>query len=334
MNRRRTDHYKPKLAWFSLVVLFVMTFLLFAGGFTTSIGAGMVFPDWPLSHGSLNPEGWLKDRAMLAEHSHRLLGALIGLLTLVLTVWIWLRENRAWVRHLALAALALVLLQGLVGGMRILLNNLQFAIVHGCLAQTFVCLVASIAAAQSSWWFREGHGFPSQANHRLKAGGLIVCGLIFIQLIIGAVMRHLGAGLAIPTFPLTPEGGIFPMNWNFGVALHFAHRFMALIIFAVYLVWAIPLILQRKLDKRIRLLGGVGLALLSCQIVLGAYIIWTVRNPFVTTAHVLIGAFFLATSWIITFFQFQPSQPVRAKAALRPPAGLGFGEASSEKPST
>lgn len=306
-----------------------MTFLLYAGGFTTSIGAGMVFPDWPLSDGSLNPEGWLQNRAMLAEHGHRLLGAFVGLLIIVLTGWIWMEEKRAWVRNLALAALALVVLQGVAGGMRILLNSLQFAIVHGCLAQTFLCLVASIAAAQSSWWFRDGQGFPTRPNLRIKTGGLIVCGLIFIQLIIGAIMRHTGAGLAIPTFPLTPEGGILPPHWNFGIALNFAHRLLALIIFTVYLIWAIPLARHREFDGRIRLLGAVGLALLASQIVLGAYTIWTFRNPFITTAHVLIGAFLLATSWIITFFQFQPAQ---VEAAPLVPAGPGVGGASSEKP--
>lgn len=306
-----------------------MTFLLYAGGFTTSIGAGMVFPDWPLSDGSLNPEGWLQNRAMLAEHSHRLLGAFMGLLIIVLTGWIWIEEKRAWVRNLALAALALVVLQGLVGGMRILLNSLQFAIVHGCLAHTFLCLVASIAAAQSSWWFRDGQGFPARPNHRIKAGGLIVCGLIFIQLIIGAIMRHTGAGLAIPTFPLTPEGGILPQHWNFGIALNFAHRLLALIILAVYLIWAIPLALRREIDGRIRLLGGVGLALLASQVVLGAYTIWTFRNPFITTAHVLIGAFLLATSWIITFFQFQPAH---IEAVPQVPAEPDVGGASSENP--
>ena len=306
-----------------------MTFLLYAGGFTTSIGAGMVFPDWPLSDGSLNPEGWLQNRAMLAEHGHRLLGAFVGLLIIVLTVWVRIEEKRAWVRNLTLAALALVILQGLAGGMRILLNSLQFAIVHGCLAQTFLCLVASIAAAQSSWWFRDGHGFPARPNQRIKTGGLIVCGLIFIQLIVGAIMRHTGAGLAIPTFPLTPDGGILPQDWNFGIALNFAHRLLALIIFVVYLIWAIPLALHQEIDGRIRLLGGVGLTLLASQVVLGAYIIWTFRNPFITTAHVLIGAFLLATSWIITFFQFQPAQ---AEAAPRVPDGPGVGGASSEKP--
>jgi len=62
--------------------------LVTLGAFTTSIGAGMVFPDWPLSNGSLNPKGWLEDIAMFAEHSHRLTGTVMGLITIGLTLWL------------------------------------------------------------------------------------------------------------------------------------------------------------------------------------------------------------------------------------------------------
>ena len=98
----RSAEYQPKLAIYSFLIVFSTTFLLYAGSFTTSIGAGMVLPDWPLSNGSLNPEGWLENQAMLAEHSHRLLGAIIGLLTLSLALWIWLRDNHKWMRMLAI----------------------------------------------------------------------------------------------------------------------------------------------------------------------------------------------------------------------------------------
>ena len=70
--------YKPILFWFGFGTLVWITFLLYAGGFTTSIRAGMAFLDWPLSNGSINPEGWLENEDMMAEHSHRLLGPLWG----------------------------------------------------------------------------------------------------------------------------------------------------------------------------------------------------------------------------------------------------------------
>lgn len=316
----RTADHKPKLALFSLFVVFATTFLLYAGGFTTSIGAGMAFPDWPLSNGSLNPEGWLEDQAMLAEHSHRLLGASIGLLTLSLAVWTWKKDSRKWMRMLALASLVTVVMQGLLGGFRVLFNNLQFAMIHACLAQVYLCILVSIAAAQSAWWRRPilvGIGESAwwrrtsmRANdgmtpNRVKSLGLILCSLIFTQLIVGAIMRHSGAGLAIPTFPLTPEGDLIPNNWTFPIAIHFAHRAIAVIISLVYLCWAIRIIWNESIDPRIKCLGFLGIILIFTQITLGALIILTYRSPIPTTFHVFLGAYLFALTWLITFFQFK-----------------------------
>ncbi len=304
----RTAEFKPRLAIYSLIVVFATTFLLYAGGFTTSIGAGMAFPDWPLSNGSLNPEGWLEDQAMMAEHSHRLLGAKIGLLTLSLAIWIWVRDSRRWMRYLAVGSLIAVVLQGLLGGFRVLFNSLQFAMIHGCLAQIFLCMLVSIAAGQSVWWYRNLAKKDNDlvASKQIKRLGLIVCGLIFVQLIVGAIMRHSGAGLAIPTFPLTPEGGVLPAAWNFRVSIHFAHRCMALIISVVYIYWAARIVSNKLLDGRIKGLGWIGILLLFTQVTLGAMVIWTFRSPVPTTVHVMVGAFLFATSWLITFFQFKP----------------------------
>jgi heme a synthase len=240
----------------------------------------MVFPDWPLSNGSLNPDGWLENQAMMAEHSHRLLGMAIGLLTLSLAVWIWLKDDRKWMRLLAVAALVGVVLQGLLGGFRVLFNNLQFAMIHGCLAQIFLCLLVSIAAGLSSWWF-SNLKLPSTtagSGNSIKNLGLLLCGLIFVQLIIAAVMRHSGAGLAIPTFPLTPEGGVIPSVWSFPIGIHFAHRAIAVLILLVYLYWGARIITEKALDGRIKVLGGLGLLLLFTQITLGAMVIWPGTN--------------------------------------------------------
>lgn len=305
----RTADYKPKLALFSLFVVFSTTFLLYAGGFTTSIGAGMVFPDWPLSNGSLNPEGWLEDTAMLAEHSHRLLGTTIGILTISLTVWIWIRDSRKWMRFLAVASLVAVVVQGLLGGFRVLLNNIQFAMIHGCVAQLFLCMLVSITAGQSIWWFRNlsKRDAGNEVSNLVKRMGLFICGLIFIQLIVGAIMRHSGAGLAIPTFPMTPEGGLIPEVWNYRVGIHFAHRCMAVLIFLTYIFWASRIVTSKAIDVRIKSLGWIGVFLLFSQVTLGAMVIWTYRSSVPTTVHVLVGAFLFATTWVITFFQFKPN---------------------------
>ena len=118
----RTSHFKLGLFIYCLFALVSITLLLFAGGFTTSIKAGMAFLDWPLSNGSINPEGWLSETDKFAEHSHRLLGMQIGIIAIGLVLWTFLREARAWVRKLAWALLGLVILQGLLGGARVLFD--------------------------------------------------------------------------------------------------------------------------------------------------------------------------------------------------------------------
>ena len=324
----RTADHKPFLAIYSLFVVFVTTFLLYAGGFTTSIGAGMVFPDWPLSNGSLNPDGWLENQAMLAEHSHRLLGATIGFLTLSLAIWIWIKDSRKWMRILAVASLVAVVLQGLLGGFRVLFNSLQFAMIHGCLAQIFLCMLVSIAAGQSASWFRDLK-LPKEGNKKIKTFGLVVCGLIFVQLIIAAIMRHSGAGLAIPTFPLTPEGGLIPEAWNFRISIHFAHRAMALLIFVTYIYWGVRILTTQDLDSRIKFFCFVGLVLLFTQVTLGAMVIWTYRSPVPTTVHVIVGAFLFAITWLITFYQYNPALKAARSQPLETAESVDFSKVSA-----
>src|SRR3954463_2226077 len=100
----RTAAYKPGLAWFAALGSAWVFVLVALGAFTTTIGAGMAFPDWPLSNGSLNPHGWLSDIAMFAEHSHRLSAGVMSTVTIILAVWLWFTEQRAWLRRLALWA--------------------------------------------------------------------------------------------------------------------------------------------------------------------------------------------------------------------------------------
>src|SRR4051812_17943556 len=146
----RAADYRPGLAAFALVGSAWVFLLVALGAFTTTIGAGMAFPDWPLSNGSLNPNGWLTNLAMFAEHSHRLSAGVMSIVTIVIAVWLWRVEERAWLRKLAWFAVALVLVQALVGGLRVLFDHLHldlvdtslgrlFAMLHACLAQLFTC---------------------------------------------------------------------------------------------------------------------------------------------------------------------------------------------------
>ena len=318
----RTAACKPALALFAALGGAWVFVLVVLGAFTTSIGAGMVFSDWPLSNGSLNPHGWLTNLAMFAEHSHRLSAGVMSTVTIILAVWLWLTEERAWLRKLALFAVGLVLVQALVGGLRVLLDHLQvemvdtslgrlFAMLHAVLAQLFVCTLIAIAAACSRAWI--GWSLPA-VSPGVRRLGVVCCALLFLQLAIAAVMRHSFAGLAIPTFPASNfEGGLLPLAWNFRVGIHFAHRVMAGVLCFALPWFAFRLRGDRGASPALRL-GAVGLLiLLAAQIFLGAQIIWTYRAALVTTGHVLVGALTLATTFGLTWLAHRDI--VEAKSA-------------------
>jgi cytochrome c oxidase assembly protein subunit 15 len=312
----RTSTYKPGLAWFALIGSAWVFVLVTLGAFTTSIGAGMAFPDWPLSNGSVNPDGWLTDIAMFAEHSHRLSGTLMGFITIGLAVWLHLKEDRAWLRKLGWWALFIVIIQGIIGGKRVLLDSLNvpgfdmtlgqmLRIPHGILAQVFVVILFAIAAGLSRAWI-EGSNIKASALTRQLGFWCVV--LLFVQLTVAATMRHNHAGLAIWTFPFsTPDGGLLPETWNYRVTLHFLHRVLAAVIGIAIAYYGHVLWRDSGVPKLIRLMG-VGLVLLVVlQIYLGAQIIWTGRSAYMTTGHVTVGALTLAVTFMVAFFTHRNS---------------------------
>jgi heme a synthase len=334
LTSKRTADYKPFLAWFCCLALVWTTFLLYAGGFTTSIQAGMAFLDWPLSNGSINPEGWLSDRDMRAEHGHRLLGAKVGLLVIVIFAWTMLREERAYLRRLTGVALVMVILQGGLGGARVVFDQLNtaadhnvvaqtFAVAHACLAQIFLCVLVTIAVCSSRPWIENRGGLRGPIDRTTRVLGLASCGAIFLQLLVGAIMRHNHAALAIPTFPWsTPAGGILPHAWTFPITIHFAHRVGAVIvtILLVAFVWR----LLRAAQSGRWLQGGAFaiVALLAVQIFLGALTVLTMKNEFAATMHMLFGAFLLAVTWVSAFLCFRlPLAAMNPTPALVPRRG-------------
>ncbi len=306
----RTNAHKRWLAGYCFLTLAVTLILLYAGGFTTTIGAGMVFPDWPLSNGSLNPPGWTTDQAMMAEHGHRLLGMTVGSLCIGLVFLMWRFEPRRWMRRLAWLALALVIVQGLLGGARVLLVNVDLAKVHGVMAQIFLCTLTALAVGSSAWWRRVSvpdNGEATGIWKRFRIMGLAVCLLTMVQLILGAILRHRGAGLAIPYFPhASPDGSFLPVAWNWATELNFAHRSVALIIFVLLTLWVILLVRSELITPAVKKLAIAAFVVVNIQIALGASVIWSARAPIQTTLHVLNGAIFLSIGWAITFSFFKP----------------------------
>ncbi len=308
----RTPDYKPGIARLAVASIGWAGVLICLGAFTTSIGAGMAFADWPLSNGSLNPTGWLHNLSMFAEHSHRLTAGVMSLITIALATWLWQRESRAWLRILALFAVGLVFAQAVVGGLRVLLDHWQvamvdtsvgrlFAMLHACLAQGFLCVLVAIALASSRAWLNGRNQTVFAAGTRKL--GVICCALLFLQLAIAAVMRHSFAGLAIPTFPWSsPDHALLPPAWSFRIGLNFAHRVMAGIITVALVILAGKIWADRSATATIRNVTGGLMSLLALQIYLGASVIWTGRAPFFTTAHVIVGAATLATTFGLTWW--------------------------------
>lgn len=308
-HSRRTAAHQPALAIFAALGSAWVFVLVTLGAFTTSIGAGMAFPDWPLSNGSLNPAGWLQDLSKFAEHSHRLTGMMMGLITIGLALWLWKREARSWVRQLGWWALAIVVIQGVLGGTRVTLDAVavpgfrmtlgqMLRVPHGILAQVYVCLLIAIAVACTKSWIEK----PLPVSSRIRTLGLICCALMLVQLVVATMMRHNGAGLAIRTFPhSTPTGGWIPVEWDFRVALHFTHRVLAVVLACALTAFASVVRRDRNATMAMRVAASALLSLMVLQILLGMQIIVTFRAPNITTSHVVVGALLLAVTFWLTW---------------------------------
>ncbi|HEY7677257.1 MAG TPA: COX15/CtaA family protein [Candidatus Methylomirabilis sp.] len=174
------------------------TFLLIlAGGLVTNTGAGLAVPDWPTTFGHnmfLFPWSGMVG-GIFYEHSHRLLGSAVGILTLALGAALWRWEPRRWVRRLGAAAVAAVLLQGILGGLRVVLVQDSLAIVHGMLAQGFFALVAGMALFTSEAWIRMPERPLPGDDGRVGALSLFIAVLVYVQIFFGALLTHLGARL-------------------------------------------------------------------------------------------------------------------------------------------
>lgn len=304
----QTTAPSPWLAHFAKLVVGATFVLIFIGGLTTTSGAGMAFADWPLSNGSLNPAGWWQNFMMRLEHGHRLTAGLV--MTLVLIQFFWVLARRRELPRaafgLSIGALIGVFSQAILGGLRVILDPqgiaattstiaTTFRVLHGCFAQIELCLVVSLAAVLSPAWAQ----IAVQPSFRKVARlGWLTAGFVFLQLMVGATMRHLGAGLAIPTFPLTPEGSFMPKVHNVYIDLNFTHtRFLALLV-AVHVI----LLARRALvsgEPRLARPAVLLLGLLVAQVLLGMFVIWHLRPPVLTTLHVVNGAALLATTVFI-----------------------------------
>jgi cytochrome c oxidase assembly protein subunit 15 len=271
--------------------------LIFVGGLVKSTGSELSVPDWPLAFGKLIPS--LKG-GVLFEYSHRVVAGVVSILTLALMLWAILREPRRWVRILAIVAFALVIAQAVLGGITVLfLIPLPIAMAHTAVANAFFGILVALAIFTSPWFIETTPHQESATRIPLAKLSAITTGVIYVQILVGALMRHLGAGLAIPDFP-TSFGTAIPPLWNEFIAINFLHRCGAVIV-TCFVVWTVVRVMNSHRDEPQLRRPALGLiVLLTAQICLGAITIWSRRMVLPTTAHVAIGAAVLVTSLAIT----------------------------------
>jgi cytochrome c oxidase assembly protein subunit 15 len=317
--------YARALHRYAVAVAVATAVLLFVGGLVTSTGSGLAVPDWPLSFGKLLPR---MRGGVLFEHGHRMVAATVGLLTVVLAIWLWRVEPRRWVRRLGGFALLAVVLQGTLGGITVLLKlPVAVSVAHAGVAEIFFCLTTTIALVTSRGWLEAPGPLPNHGRPSLRTLSLATVLLVYLQVLIGALVRHTGAGLAIPDFPLNFGRLVPPISGDL-VLYQFAHRVGAGVVSAA-VIWTSGRVLLRHpgrsaLTRPALLL----LLLLAWQIYLGATVIWTRRAVVPTTTHVLSGALLLVTSLVLALrvrrlagaAAVAPSEPAAAVSSSAEPA--------------
>lgn len=292
---------------FTKLVAASTLFLIFAGAMVTSTGSGLAVPDWPLSYGMLMPP---MVAGIFYEHGHRIIASAVGFLTVIQAIWLQRREPKRFVRRLGWIALAAVVVQGLFGGMTvILLLPKAVSITHAALAEIFFCVSVSIAFFTSRWYETARSSQATDQSGQVSPLATFLAVAVFIQILLGAVMRHLGAGLAIPDFPLS-FGRVIPQIISAEVAANYAHRVGAVVVTALIVALAVRIF--RGGPRALRPLATALCAVVVVQIYLGARVVWdaseqvhlyhslageeAIRHATVTSFHVMTGAATFALS--------------------------------------
>jgi len=321
----RTDPQGSRAVHRIAIVSSICTFLLIViGGLVTSKGAGMSVPDWPTTYGYnmfLFPYSkWVG--GIFWEHSHRLIASGVGLITLVLAAVALWKEPRAWVRWLAAAAVAAVILQGVLGGLRVTLFKDQIGIFHALLAQSFFGLLLVITAVTGRA-FLAGKWMGDPVAGSLRWLALLAILLTYFQLGIAGTIRHQHAPLAIRDFPAA-YGALIPATDAASLAkingarardriapvsagqiqLQLTHRAGAVTLLLIVILFCVRAVKITPLGHWLRAWSLLWIGAILLQILLGAMTIWFNKAADVATAHMALGALLTAFVILLTFRLF------------------------------
>jgi cytochrome c oxidase assembly protein subunit 15 len=277
VNAQNTPQSSRWLHRYAVALAVCTLFLVVAGASVTSKQAGLSVPDWPLSYGQVMPQ---MTGGVLFEHGHRMVATFVGLLTIGLAIWLARAEQRAWMRKLGWIALGAVILQGLLGGLTVLLLlPPAVSVSHACLAQLFFSTTVAIAIFTSRSWQAGAEMVEDYGKPSLRSLAVVIPALVLVQIALGAAFRH-GAMTVLP------------------------HILGAMVVAGAILILCAFVLHQFPEHRALRPTAMTLMAVTFVQVMLGigAYYarLDAARNPvamvIVTVAHVATGALTLASS--------------------------------------
>src|SRR5215470_5263759 len=322
MSAPRSQTWLNRFGWLSAVATLL---LICSGGMVTSKGVGLAVPDWPTTFGYnmfLFPVSkWIG--GVLFEHTHRLIASTVGFLTIILAIWLWRTEDRQTVKTLGLIAVAGVILQGILGGLRVTMLKDEIGIFHACLAQAFLGLIVLIVIVTTNFWRSLSTNIDRTKLGSIKTVAIVVTIAIYAQLALGATMRHQHKDLSILDFP-TAYGAWIPDTsvealakinaWRdahalsdvdaFQIWLQMTHRFLAVVIGILVLMCCIRIWRDAREISALRRLSIFWIILFFLQFALGAWTIWSNKAADIATTHVAVGAIMLSfgvSAWAISW---------------------------------
>lgn len=325
------------LHYLSVSIVCLVWPLIWLGGLVTTVDAGMAVPDWPGTYGYnmfLYPwETWLFGPFdLLVEHGHRLLAALVGVVAIVAAVTAWMSEPRRWVVVLTQVVLGAVIFQGILGGLRVVLDARTLAMIHGCFGPAFFALATSLAVVTSSWWWEmspsggggvEGEVSPLQSKQVRRTVFLAgtLAALCYGQLLVGAQLRHLQPTGSATGFRHLVETHVAIAILVWGISGLVALRARRLGERAVSRpsFWLVPLIFCQLGLGLATWLVNYGLPISTDSLGIRWAANYTVNSKGyfesgIVTAHVAVGSLLIATSVMIFLRALRVARMSRSSA--------------------
>lgn len=287
----------PEVHRFAKALALAAVALIAAGGLVEALGEG-AHPGW----------------SVLA---YRWIAGAVAILTAILAVWLTREDSRAWCRWTAWAAVVTVPFPALLGFVDRLAVPLPEALALAFLVQVYLGLVLTLAVATSPHWWDRADARPAGRTGTLHRWAAATTAVLGVQNLLGVAVRHTGAGLAIPDFPLA-FGGLVPPHFNLPIGVHYAHRIGALVA-AVLVVMLVIRVVRRSSQQGLLLpalaLGG----LLGFQVALGALVIVSGRAVGPNTLHTVAGPVLFAASLALALHAWRLTRPAGGVSDLRTP---------------